>query len=272
MISWFYRKATKMWLKKYERGDLSSSTRAVFIGDYVSRNVILNEVYDAASLNFYVDILFSKLTHTAIALDIGANIGNHSCIFSTYFDRVIAFEPNPQVAALLRVNAMGKSIEVVEKGLSDIHGRLNFKICNSNLGGSKIVNYKSDIIVEVDTLDRLTNHLLLDNVSFIKIDVEGHEDKVLAGAIKLLDNQTPVLSLELHSHNLSESISKLLSQVGYNYFYLLVPDVENYIVPVRFIPKPLLKFANRVILKPINTLTECNGPGIIIVSPKPLIP
>ena len=256
----------------YERGDLSSSVRAVFIGDYVSRKVIMNEIYDATSLNFYVNILFPKLAHTAVALDIGANIGNHSCIFAKYFDRVIAFEPNPQVAYLLRANAMGKSIEVVGKGLSDTYGSLNFEICNDNLGGSRIVKYESDIIIEVDTLDRLTNQLSLDNVSFIKIDVEGHEENVITGALKLLKCQTPVLSLELHSHNLSESISKLLSQAGYKYFYLLVSDVEDHIVPVRFIPKPLRNITNRVILKPINTLTECNGSGIIIVSPKPLIP
>ena len=92
----------------YERGDLSSSVRAVFIGDFISRKVIVNEVNDATTLNFYINILFPKLAHTVVALDIGANIGNHSCIFVKYFDRVIAFEPNPQVAYLVACKCNGQ--------------------------------------------------------------------------------------------------------------------------------------------------------------------
>ena len=229
-------------------------------------------VFDAPTLNFYVDKLFPILAQTATALDIGANIGNHSIIFSNFFHRVIAFEPNPQVALLLRANTMGKSIEVIEKGLSDAQGKVNFNICDSNLGGSRIVDNVSDTYIDVVTLDQMIEQLNINNVSFIKIDVEGHELKVLAGAHKLLKYQQPVISLDLHSRELSEPINNLLMQSGYKHYYALVPIYSKHfygIIPEWLLPKPLRPTVREVKLKSIHNLAECYG-AVLIVSTEPL--
>ncbi len=223
MISYILKKATGEWLKCYERKELVPNVRVIYIGDYVSRKVLVNGCYDPLILDFYRNKLFPQIPHTSLALDIGANIGNHTVVIKQYFDRVIAFEPNPQTALLLRANTMGggkKLVEVVEKGLSDIHGTKNLSISYNNVGISRIVNEDTKTSIEVETLDRLRSKLKLEKVGFVKIDVEGHEAKVLAGAQQLLKSQQPVIALELHSSgDLPRQVHDELLKSGYQYFW-----------------------------------------------------
>ena len=267
MKRWLLRKATKKWLKRYERKELIPNVRAVFVGDAVSTEVILNECYDTLTIDYYCNKLFPKLTHTETALDIGANIGNHSSIFANHFDQVFAFEPNPRSALLLRANSLGKQIYVIEKGLSDTHGKLNFELSYGNIVGSRIVNVDSDTTIEVETLDRLSKHYDYGNVSFLKIDVEGHEAKVLAGAKQLLNTQHPVIALELHPYivpGIAGQVNNILMQAGYRFIYLLNPNRQVN----RWVPYMLRPTADKLI--PISTNTITDKHDVFIVSYKPL--
>ena len=124
-------------------------------------------------------------------------LGNHTVYFTRHFSRVIAFEPNPMVAALLRVNTaeFGNAINVLQIGLSDAPAKLNFKVNEHNLGASRITDEDSNSVIEVDKLDNLVADLKLDDVSFVKIDVEGHEDRVIAGAFEFLSSCAGLSSL-----------------------------------------------------------------------------
>ena len=170
--------------------------------------------------------MFPRLGRPATALDIGANIGNHACYFAAHFDRVVAFEPNPPVAAVLRANVMDRKVEVVETGLSDRPGKLNFSVNQTNLGASRVTANPSGTMIKVDTLDRLAGPLGLDNVRFIKIDVERHEPQVLAGAAALLASQRPVIAMEGHYESCRETgilVAAQLDRIGYRHFYSFAP-------------------------------------------------
>jgi Methyltransferase FkbM domain len=52
--------------------------------------------------------------------------------------------------------------------------------------------------VTVDTLDRVANELKLDRIDFVKIDVEGAEASVVAGAGSVLAKMRPVMLLEIN--------------------------------------------------------------------------
>ena len=74
--------------------------------------------------------------------------------------------------------------------------------------------------VELSTLDSYG----FDDVAFIKIDVEGHEEAVLAGADDTLIRAKPVLLIEIeerHNPGGLDRISKSLSRLGYSgsFFY-----------------------------------------------------
>ncbi len=168
---------------------------AVFVGDHVSSKIIIDGIYEHRELAFLAKELFSLFPHDSTALDIGANIGNHACFFADHFKRVVAFEPNPMVATLLRLNSSGRRIEVVEKGLSDTNGTLNFSLNRKNLGGSMVTDGNTRMEIEVERLDSLVETMNLQDVSFVKIDVEGHEDEVLAGSFELLSKQRPIIAM-----------------------------------------------------------------------------
>lgn len=221
MLSLILRRATREWLRRYE-GRRTPAVRAVFLGDLISRRVILDGIYEGRELEALSREVFPRLDRPATALDIGANIGNHSRYFAAHFDRVVAFEPNPPVAAVLRANVMDRRVEVVEMGLSDRPGELNFSVNQTNLGASRVTADPGGITIKVDTLDRLAGPLGLDNVRFIKMDVERHEEQVLAGAAELLTSQRPVIAMEGHYKSCRETglrVATLLDGLGYRYFY-----------------------------------------------------
>ncbi len=92
--------------------NIEAGVRAIFLGDLVSSHIIRHGYYEKRELEALARALFSRSTSPmSTALDIGANIGNHAAFLSNHFGRVIAFEPNPMVACLLKANAMA-----LEKG------------------------------------------------------------------------------------------------------------------------------------------------------------
>jgi FkbM family methyltransferase len=138
------------------------------------------------------------------ALDIGASIGLYAAEMARYAGKVIAFEANPQVAAFARMVA-ARNVEVVNAALSSKSGRASLKIpLNPNgVPIDELATIEADnplhasesasLAVETKRLDDFN----IANCSFIKIDVEGHEEAVLDGAAALIAQQRPVLMLEL---------------------------------------------------------------------------
>ncbi len=161
-----------------------------------------------------------------VALDIGANLGIYSYELSRLGVRVIAFEPNPQVAAVLRSMALAGA-EVCEIALSDHEGSAELSIPTEGggFGLATIGELKSyngpltRVRVRAARLDSLT----LPSVDFIKIDVEGHEEAVLAGARDLIARDAPSLLVEVeerHNPGAIKRISTMMENVGYSGYYL----------------------------------------------------
>ncbi len=220
-----FRRAAKEHLRESKFARFPT-VRAVFIGDFVSTRIMLDGIYEGRELDALAREVFQRLPRESTALDIGANIGNHTVYFTRHFSRVVAFEPNPMVAALLRVNTAeyGNAINVLQIGLSDAPAKLNFKVNEHNLGASRFTDEVSNSVIEVDKLDNLVADLKLDDVSFVKIDVEGHEDRVIAGAFEFLSTAQPIIALEgfyKADPQLGKRVSKLLDSLGYQHFYRL---------------------------------------------------
>lgn len=145
-------------------------------------------------------------------IDVGANIGLFSLLAAGKcgpFGRVFAFEPNPIVADLLKESAVlnwyHDRIIIKQSALSDKAGTMKLQVPRSRLGDARIVNdvraarnnrddafsrtsefLGDDIIsdVDVETLDIAFPIDL--PIKLLKIDAEGHEAQVLAGARRLL--------------------------------------------------------------------------------------
>ena len=143
----------------------------------------------------------------ADALDIGANQGLYTKSFATIARKVLAFEPNPELAQLLRVkNENSANVTVVEAAASDRVGETTFYIdTRPGLGAvASSLNVLSDLAaanmirpikVAVTTIDKQVRDTAL-RPSLVKIDVEGHEPAVVRGMKETISCFRPALIFE----------------------------------------------------------------------------
>ena len=127
-------------------------------------------------------------------LDVGANLGLYSLFLASGAGpsgRVIAFEPDPDLFALLRENCAANSAANVEAhnlalGASPgrmVLSRLTLNSGDNHLGESRDSTFRRPVEVEVAALDILMEGLRPD---LIKVDMQGWELKVLKGMESLL--------------------------------------------------------------------------------------
>jgi FkbM family methyltransferase len=153
------------------------------------------------------------------ALDIGANMGITAIEYAHCFDIVHAFEPVPDVfdQLLMVVDRNNlKNINTHNTGISDHAGTasINYKSKNSF---ASYVSETGNVHITLNTIDSYC----FQEVDFIKIDVEGLEPEVVAGAWQTITEQLPVIQLEYKpkfgrrsQHNIVETCRKLES-IGY---------------------------------------------------------
>ena len=142
---------------------------------------------------FWVTQFFARtLKPGMVAVDVGANYGYYTLLFGemvTASGRVLAVEPNPRAAALLRetvlLNGIAGHTSVIQAalgppGLSE--ARLfvpKGEPKNAQLVGPEGAEHGETVVVPVTTLDALTADF--DRVDLVKIDAEGAEIGIVAG-------------------------------------------------------------------------------------------
>jgi len=135
----------------------------------------------------------------AVAIDIGANIGLTACVLSQVARRVIALEPGPAVFPKLQRNLRTNGLvdsDAFQIAVGAGPGQVRFG--GQSAYGHVVVDQVSPL-VEVDSLDNLVERFELDRLDFIKIDVEGFEPQVLAGAAKTINRFDPLIFMEFNS-------------------------------------------------------------------------
>jgi FkbM family methyltransferase len=155
-----------------------------------------------------VQLLDRLIPHGGIAIDVGANRGTYVYALSKICDRVFAFEPIPECAAMLRAWAAGRNVEVHQCALGAQKGFATLNIPRAH--GTLITTRASfvhrtsgemSLQVEVTSIDDLA----LAHVDFIKVDVEGYELQVLVGAEATLRRCRPTILIEIDAASLSHA-------------------------------------------------------------------
>lgn len=128
-------------------------------------------------------------------VDVGANIGDHTVTYSRWVGDsgwVMAFEPYVPTYNCLVYNTRNMAnVLPINKGLSDDHSIVGV-ISNDNVGATYLTPQSLGAITS--TLD----YYEFSKVSFIKIDVEGYETKVLRGAKVTTAKYRPVMLIEVN--------------------------------------------------------------------------
>jgi FkbM family methyltransferase len=188
-------------------------------------------------LNKLAWILLIKRGDTVF--DIGANRGIYTEFFSRKVGqrgRVYAFEPVPESAQSLRSRCSQlENVQIIQAAVSDTNGRCQIYIPGPDFAQASLAlqtakSWKQFAEIgtreiETITLDDWVGENPVGRVSFLKIDVEGAEYKVLRGAAKTLLRDTPLLFMEVSRawlKGFGVALSELdnqLTVLGYRYSY-----------------------------------------------------
>jgi FkbM family methyltransferase len=175
------------------------------------------------------DILFLRAhIREGILIDVGANVGLVSLLLADRIQHGLLFEPNPIAAERARQNLAlnGLKFEVHELALSDTTGTVEFEdeggvsTCNRTVVGfTTSLPTRKVQCIQLDEF--LAQHPLPYPISAAKIDVEGHENQVLAGMTECLRHSRPRLVMfeYLQRTNLRETF-RLFETVGYTVLQL----------------------------------------------------
>lgn len=164
------------------------------------------------------------------SIDVGAHFGLYTYHMAKHSREVHAFEPMPRYAESLR-RSFPRGVVVHPTALSDHGGesRLRVPLMNPTWstmeGENKLHQISSEGQIEEFVVPcRRLDDYAFDDVSFVKIDVEGHELAVLRGARALMEKHHPSLLVELedlHRPGIVAETSAFLAGLGYEGFFLL---------------------------------------------------
>ncbi|WP_108468409.1 FkbM family methyltransferase [Polynucleobacter difficilis] len=237
--------------------------------DSICQSIILNGFYERELLQGMCALIKDK---KGVALDIGANIGNHSLFFSKHFDAVISFEPVPNNCLLLKANLFlnqAQNITLIEKALSNTNTKMGIDKGNSRNTNNTISELSkkdedatNQIMIDVAVGDEVIEALnLKQRIALIKIDVEGHEPFVVEGLRKIISANQPIVYWEAFNKEEAEKTRVLLIEMGYSNFYHLTTKKYQ----SRLMNKLIKSFTNAAYLAEFDQCTQFDGMNVASV-------
>lgn len=185
------------------------------------QDTLLSKYVEAAGrLDYDAGIAVHYLPHIRpgmVVVDTGAAIGDHTIAYANVAgaSNVHAFECSPYMAECLRYNC--PACHIYEVALSDHLGMTMFQANFENAGGSYCEDHRDGIPVRCATLDCFG----LNNVGFIKWDIEGMEIKAIRGGSETIRQGRPVMLIEVIEPQLARAggsvkeLFGLLTELGY---------------------------------------------------------
>lgn len=199
------------------------------------------QIYFLGSYESYeLKVLNSKIGLGSNVIDIGANIGLYSLSAATIIGekgKVFAFEPYSFNFNILIENAKLNNIENVicnKIALADKEDEIElfYNPDEFNLGmvSAYEKNYQNSETVKCTTLDRYFRDIELENIHYIKLDIEGGEYLALLGMIETIKKYKPFIQIEIdeaiikHTSNTKNDILYFFRDINYQ---IVNPKIKN---------------------------------------------
>jgi len=180
------------------------------------RDVYLERVYDTRF----------KLDRKGTILDLGANIGLFTVLAAKSLvpeGRVVAVEPNPCVAEVLKRNLKENSltnVELIEAAAFTEDGEARLQLASHSLGATIIVRDVAAVTLVVPTISLSTLVNRIGTIDLLKVDIEGAEWSIFLDSQPDTWKDIKRIAMEFHldaagARTLSE-LTRHLSHVGYS--------------------------------------------------------
>ena len=168
-------------------------------GEHVDDQIIQYGCFEPFSTNIVKTLIHPGMT----IIDVGANFGYYSCLFSKLVGstgHVFCFEPTNYFRQRLVNNIYlnnYQNITVSEYALSDCHWVPDFD-------SSQDMNITNENISTI-TLDEFLSDKNIQKIDFIKVDIDGHELKFIKGAMYTISKYKPKILMEISPIHLNEA-------------------------------------------------------------------
>lgn len=200
--------------------------------DVLGKHIRCHDGFEEAEQNFLLRFLKAGMSF----VDIGAHQGLYTLLASRAVGssgQVLAFEPSPRELRRLRWNLLlnrCRNVRVIPSALGNSEGTAELFVCFGRETGCNSLRPPAvseplrKVRVPITILDRYLEVTGIDEVDFMKIDVEGAELEVLKGASRLLTNSKPFILCELADVRTgpweyqSVEIYEFLATRGYQWF------------------------------------------------------
>lgn len=207
----------------------------------VHKDLMYHNVYFWGDYEPFNTKVFRRIIHPGYTvMDVGANFGWFTTLFARWVGaagRVHAFEPVPFIhdlaADTLDLNDLSSRVRLNRLAVGRSPGSMTLRTyaglphghaTGADLDRSDAVTYSS----VVTTIDTYCEEQAVETIDFMKVDVEGFESDVFAGATRLLSSSaSPIVAFEinevcLQARSLSPTdVVNELCQVGYSHFFSL---------------------------------------------------
>jgi FkbM family methyltransferase len=165
--------------------------------------------------------------------DVGAHKGDYTYVMQRIAAPHNIYAVEPLFTQYRHLTRLFPGVRVLHLALSDHEGELDLKIPvidGNSLPTRATLERFQDLRetratfekVQLQTLDRLCVTMGIEKVRYVKIDVEGHEQKVLAGAAQTIRTWRPTLQVEIEQRHHCEPVCRIFNWIvdqGYSGFF-----------------------------------------------------
>ena len=198
-------------------------------GHFLDRSIIIHGKFETRTTNRLRNAVWPGLR----LVDVGANFGYYAVLTAHWAGpegRVWAFEPTVEfrrrLVEHLELNSLQERVRVLDYGLSDGDGEGMISVGDSSATLHPVEGGQTEFSerIRFRPLDAVAGELGITGVDLIKVDIDGHEPRFLAGARELIMRDRPAMVMEFSQLNLDcagsdvRELRDRLLELGYELF------------------------------------------------------
>ena len=208
-----YRRSVLPGWRKFRKVDFGDGLALLFAVDHPAVNAFMRRVMPATGVHEPELVAYLRQTvgRGDLVVDIGAHVGYVSCVAGALGATVLAVEMQPTLIPMIQLNAFANDIWTVHTlcaAISDRTGLVPSLRVSPSPGlqatvgqwerGQYPLSGRNHDLIPTLTLDDLFPQAPYPTL--VKVDVEGAEGRVLAGATGMIAAAATTFMVEVHAH------------------------------------------------------------------------